>query len=145
MKKIIVVLIISLLFACSIFVNSNNFTLTSYFNTGILHIYTNRPINETSIYLANTYMSSNSSGATQKDILGESLYFENLEVGSAIKTLKAKIKFTEYINSQNLTIIYAYSKLIPKYKIINNIKINLQISTCDNYSVIGWPVIYGSF
>lgn len=145
MKKIIVVLLLCLLFACSIFIKPKHFTLKDYFEAGVLHIYTKRPINETSILLANTYMSSNPQGATNKDIIGESLYFTNLEVGSAINILKMKVKFTEYIEEQALTVIYGYSSLIPCYKTINNIKINLQISTCSEYSVIGWPVIYGSF
>ena len=145
MKKIIIILILCMLFACSIFIRPNEFSLKNYFNSGTLHIYTTHPINETSIQLTNSYISTSRKGATNKDIIGESLYFDNLEVGSAIKTLKAKIKFTEFIKEQNLTIIYAYTLLIPTSKIIDNIKINLQISTCNEYSVIGWPVIYGSF
>ena len=145
MKKIIVILVFCLLFVCSIAIKPKTFSLQNYFDSGLLHIYTKRPINETSIPLANTYMSSNSSGAKKDEIIGESLYFKNLEIGSAINKLKAKVKFTEYIDNQNLTIIYAYSKLIPKYEMVNNMKINLQISTCDEYSVIGWPLIYGSF
>ena len=145
MKKIIVVLIICLLFACGIFVKPKNFSLDTYFENELLHIYTKHPINETSIPLVNTYMSTSCKGLQKGDIVGESMYFTNLEVGSAISTLKAKVKFTEYLEDQHLTIIYAYSKLIPKFEIIKNIKINLQISTCDEYSVIGWPLIYGSF
>ena len=145
MKKIIVLLILCLLFACSIFVDQQHFSLTNYFSTGTLHIYTKRPINQTSIPLASIYMSSNADGSRPEEIIGESLYFENLEVGSAITTLKAKIKFTEYIDEQNLTLIYAHTNLINKYEIVNGVKINLQISTCDQYSVIGWPLIYGSF
>lgn len=145
MKKIIIVLILCLLFACSIFVKPTEFSLTNYFDCGVLHIYTNRPVNETSIQLSNIYMSTSSHGASKSDIIGESLYFNNLEISSAINTLKAKVKFTEYIEEQRLTVIYAYSSLIPTHKIVDNIKINLQISTCSEYSVIGWPVIYGSF
>ena len=145
MKKVIVVLILSLLFACSVFVKPKEFSLQNYFDAGLLHIYTSRPINETSIALANTYISTSSKGIKKGDILGESLYFNNLEIGSAIKKLKAKVKFTEYLDNQNLTIIYAYTNLISKYEMVNNVKINLQISTCDEYSIIGWPLIYGSF
>ena len=145
MKKIFIILILCLLFACSVFVKPKNFTLQDYFDAGILHIYTLRPINETSIPLANTYMSTSKKGLQPGDIIGESIYFNNLEVGDAIKKLKAKIKFTEYIDEQNLTIIYAYTNLISKNEIVNNIKINLQISVCDEYSIIGWPLIYGSF
>jgi len=145
MKKVIVILILCLLFACSIFVKPKEFTLTNYFDSGVLHIYSRRPLNETSISLAGTYMSTSTKGLKKGDIVGESMYFDNLEVGSAIKTLKAKVKFTEYLDEQNLTLIYAYTNLIPKHKIVNNVKVNLQISTCDEYSVIGWPLIYGSF
>ncbi len=145
MKKIIIALILCLLFACSIFVKPKQFSLTNYFDSGLLHIYTKRPINETSILLANTYMSTSNKGIKKGDIIGESLYFENLEVGSAINKLKAKIKFTEYLDNEKLTLIYAYTNLISKYEIINHTKVNLQISTCEQYSVIGWPLIYGSF
>ena len=145
MKKIIVILILCMLFACSIFIEPKTFTLSDYFDSGVLHIYTRHPINSTSIQLANTYMSTSKKGANSKDIIGESLYFNNLEIESAIKTLKAKVKFTEYLKEQKLTIIYAYTSLINCYKTIDHIKVNLQISTCDEYSVIGWPLIYGSF
>lgn len=145
MKKIIVILILCMLFACSIFIKPKDFTLRDYFDSGILHIYTRHPINSTSIQLANTYMSTSKKGASNKDIIGESLYFNNLEIESAIKTLKAKVKFTEYLKEQKLTIIYAYTSLIDCHKIVDNVKVNLQISTCDEYSVIGWPLIYGSF
>lgn len=145
MKKIIVILILSLLFACGIFVKPQNFSLKNYFNTGLLHTYTLRPLNETSIKLSNIYISTNTKGITKGETVGESLYFENLEVGSALSKLKAKVKFSEYLKEQNLTLIYAYSSLISKYEMVKNIKINLQISTCENYTVIGWPLIYGSF
>ena len=145
MKKIIVILVLCLLFACSIFIKPKEFSLNNYFDSGLLHIYTKRPINETSIAISNVYMSTSNKGVTKGDIVGESLYFNNLEVGSALQKLKAKVKFTEYIDEQNLTLIYAYTSLIPKYEMVNNVKINLQISTCDEYSVIGWPLIYGSF
>ncbi len=144
MKKICIILILSLLLGCSFFIKPKQFNLRSYFDSGVLHIYTKRPINETSIPISNLYMSTSTSGAG-KQVIGESLYFENLEIDHALTTLKAKVKFTEHIKNQNLTIIYAYTKLIPKYEIVNNVKINLQISTCEQYSVIGWPLIYGSF
>lgn len=145
MKKIIVLLVLCLLFACSIFIKPQNFTLRDYFNTGTLHIYTNRPINETSIQVLGKYMSSSPKNLVKGDVVGETLYFDNLEVGSALNKLKAKVKFTEYLSEQNLTILYAYSTLIPKHETIKNVKVNLQISTCSHYSVVGWPVIYGSF
>lgn len=145
MKKIIIVLILCLVFSCNIFIKPKEFSLQNYFDSGLLHIYTNRPINETSIGITNIYISTSNKGLTKGDVIGESLYFDNLEVNSAIQKLKAKVKFTEYLSEQNLTLIYAYTNLISKYEMVNNVKINIQISTCDEYSVIGWPLIYGSF
>ena len=145
MKKIIIILILTLLFACNIFIKPKDFSLGNYFDSGLLHIYTSRPINETSIPITHLYMSTSNKGITKGDIVGESLYFSDLEIDSALKKLKAKIKFTEYLDEQNLTLIYAHTSLISKYKMVNNVKINLQISTCNEYSVIGWPLIYGSF
>ena len=145
MKKIIILLALTLLFACNIFIKPKDFTLANYFDSGLLHIYTHRPINETSIAITNLYISTSDKGLVKGDVVGESLYFSDLEVDSALKKLKAKVKFTEYLNEQNLTLIYAYTNLISKYEMVNNVKINLQISTCNEYSVVGWPLIYGSF
>ncbi len=145
MKKIIIALILCLMFACNILTKPKQFSLQNYFDSGLLHIYTSRPINQTSIPITHLYMSTSNKGVTKGDIVGESMYFNNLEIDSALKKLKAKVKFTEFIDEQNLTLIYAYTNLISKYEMVNNIKINVQISTCNEYSVIGWPLIYGSF
>ena len=125
MKKICIILVLTVILGCSFFVKPKQFNLRSYFDSGILHIYTKQPINETSIPLANLYMSTTNKGANKNQIVGESLYFENLEVGSALTKLKATVKFTEYLENQNLTLIYAYTNLIPKHEIINNV-INLS-------------------
>ncbi|MBO5910110.1 MAG: hypothetical protein J6Q15_01230, partial [Clostridia bacterium] len=98
MKKIIVILVLCLLFACSILIQPKEFSLKNYFNSGLLHIYTKRPINETSIAITDIFMSTSTEGTVKGDIVGESLYFDNLEVGSAIQKLKAKVKFTEYLD-----------------------------------------------
>lgn len=145
MKKFIVLIILALATSCVIFVKPKTFSLKSYFDKGMLYTYTTHPINDTSIPLTGTYMSLNAEGADKDTIIGECMYFDNLEVGAALKSLKAEVKFTEYIDEQHLTIIYAYSKLIPISKNMNNHIINLQISTCNEYSVVGWPVIYGGF
>lgn len=143
MKKLFVTLSLFTLFICNIIVEQKNFSFRDYFDNGILYTYTKKPIDESSIFLANNYMTINAS--SQQEVLGESVYFENLELGSAINTLQADIKFTEYLKNEQLTIIYAYSNLIPTHKYVNNYKINLQISVANDYIVIGWPLILGSF
>ncbi len=145
MKKFIVMLVLSILFACSIFIDKKPFSLRTYFDKGALYTYTSYPINDTSIALVGNYMSISPDGANAKNTIGECLYFDNLEVGNALNRLKAKVKFTEYIEAQQLTIIYAYTKLVPKHETIGGHKINLQVSTCSEYTAIGWPVIYGGF
>ena len=145
MKKIIVLLSLALIFTCSIFIKPKDFTLVNYFDEGILYTYTSQPINDTSIHLAGTYMSLNSKGANKDNRIGECLYLDCAEINSVLTKLKAKVKFTEYIEEQQLTIIYAYSNLIPISKTIDNHKVNLQISSCSEYCAIGWPVIYSGF
>ena len=93
MKKICVIIILTLVIGCSFFVKPKQFNLRDYFDSGVLHIYTRQPINETSIPISNLYISTSTNGAG-KQIIGESLYFENLEVGSALTKLKATVKFT---------------------------------------------------
>lgn len=141
MKKFIVLPILLLIIICNIY-NKQEFSLSTYFNQGKLSYYTNTATNTLSVKLADSYMSLTKPNAK---IIGESMYFNNLEVISAIKTLKASVKFTEYLSEQNLTLIYCYTSLIPTYKYVKSNKINLQISTCEEYSIIGWPLIYGSF
>lgn len=117
MKKIFILIVVLLIILFNSFYNKNTFSLRDYFSTGKLTQYTK----------------------------GESLYFNNLEVGKAIEILNAEIKFVEYIEDRALTIIYCYTDKIKTSVYSNDKKINLQIAYCDNYSVIGWPMIFGSF
>ena len=43
------------------------------------------------------------------------------------------------------TIIYAYTDKIKKNVTIENQKVNIQIAIYPNYSIIGWPLILGSY
>lgn len=147
MKKLIFILSLSLILLCGIFFtpHQNNFSLSNYFSGTTMYTYTNECINQTSTKITNTYMSLSSKGATTQNLLGESMFFDNLEVNSALKTLKATVKFTEYLSCEQLTIIYGYSPLIDKNKVIKNNLVNIQIAISNEYTIIGWPVIYGSF
>lgn len=147
MKKIIFILSLSIILGCSIFFKpyKKRFSLTNYFHSGTLYIYTNKSINSSSVKITNNYINTSSQGATSENIIGESIYFENLEVGSAIETMKAKVMFTEYLENENLTIIYALSPLIPLKKKVKNNYINMQIAISSEYTIIGWPTILGSF
>lgn len=77
-------------------------------------------------------------------IIGESMVIERLEVGSALTTLKAKVIKTEYLEDGTV-VIYAYTTLINDKVDVSGNRVNLQIATRDNRTVIGWPLILGSY
>ena len=118
-----------------------NFSLTDYFS-GEYYAYTENPASENYIFLGFCYM--NKGKVMQHNLVGESMVIKNFEPISAIKTLNAKIVKTEVLDS-GAVVIYAYSSFINKNVTLENEKVNLQIAYYDNYSVIGWPVILGSF
>lgn len=45
----------------------------------------------------------------------------------------------------NRTIIEGYSSKLSDYRVINNRKINIQISCFDNQLIVGYPLIINSF
>lgn len=139
MKKILIAIIIISIFVCQ-FKASNSFSLIDYFD-GEYTIYTKNK-SENAINLGFCFMQKNRQST--ENIIGESLVVENLEVGSAIKTLNAKVIKTEYIEN-GIVVIYAYTN-----KILTNVKVdgkpvNLQIAQRENDFVIGWPLILGDF
>ena len=79
-----------------------------------------------------------------EECVGESMVIRDLEVGGAIKALDAKVVKTECLDS-GCIVLYAYSDKINKSVFIDNKEVNLQIAYQEDYSVIGWPLILGSF
>ncbi len=77
-------------------------------------------------------------------VVGESIKIENFEPIAGLKTLKAKVVATENLDN-GATVIYAYTNLIKDSVKIANNDVNLQIAHYDEYTVIGWPLILGSF
>ena len=118
-----------------------SFSLTDYFS-GEYYAYTEKPASENYIFLGFCYM--NKGKVINKDIIGESMVIKNFEPISAIKTLNAKIIKTEVLEN-GAVVIYAFSSLINKNVTLENEKVNLQIAHYANYSVIGSPLILGSF
>lgn len=117
MKKIFVLLILLTIILLNSYSKQTEFSLSNYFDIGTITSFKN----------------------------GESIYFTNFEVNDALKKLNAEIKFTEYIKNKDLTILYCKSPIIPKSVDVKNFNINLQIAITDDYTVIGWPMILGSF
>ena len=63
---------------------------------------------------------------------------------SALEVLNAKLIKIEQLDT-GATIFYAYTDKIKKNVTIENQKVNIQIATYSDYSVIGWPLILGSY
>lgn len=140
MKKLLLVIFMFL-----ILINSkqpNNFSLLDYF-TGEYQAYTMQPELENNVFLGNCYINYGKINNNNL-LIGESMTINNFEPSSALQKLKAIVVKTEYLEN-GATVIYAYSPLINKNVKLNNRKVNLQIAHYEQYSVIGWPLILGSF
>ena len=125
---------------------SNNyktdFSLEDYFS-GEYYCYTEQPVNNNSINLGFCHLTINQK-SSKNNIVGESVTTKNIEINSALQTLKAKVIKTEYL-SNGTTVIYAYTNLIKSSVELFNTKVNLQIALNNNTTTIGWPLILGSF
>ena len=138
MKKIIVLILLLAILVISGIEKKGEFSFASYFDYGELTIFRQSSGEVEILPNITTYKND-------KAILGESMFFENVEVDTLLKTLSANILCTEQVVEENLTILYCYSPNIPKIVSFNNFNINLQVATTDDYTVIGWPMILGSF
>lgn len=66
---------------------------------------------------------------------------------------KAYLKIKDLLNLEVVekneiagrTIIEGYSNKLKNYVVINNRKVNIQISICDDKMIVGYPLINGSF
>lgn len=141
MKKLLVVLFMFVLLMSSMGKNKKDFTLKDYVS-GEYTVYTNQELNENSVFLGTCYMTSKVSETKNK--IGESVKTNNTELVSFLKDLDADIIKTESLDC-GAVVISAYSPKIDKTIEIDNQKVNLQIASYDDYSIIGWPVILGSF
>ena len=119
----------------------NNFTLLDYFS-GEYTAYTEEQVNDNCINLGFCYMQDKN--VERSFLVGESLKIVNFEPINALKKLNAKIVKTEYLED-GLVVIYAYTNLIKETVEIDNKNINIQIAQNDDYSIIGWPLILGSY
>ncbi|MBQ8615225.1 MAG: YwmB family TATA-box binding protein [Clostridia bacterium] len=117
-----------------------DFSLLDYFS-GTYTVYTSNSTGTDSVDLGFCYMNSK---PVADHVVGESMVIINFEVGDAIKTLNAKIVKTEYLED-GTTVIYAFTNLIPEKVQVSGRNVNLQIATKEERTVIGWPLILGSF
>ena len=138
MKKFLVVIAVFLVLICSKNVE-NDFTLLDYFS-GEYTSYTEEIENEESLNLG--FMQNR--GVDKNKLVGESLKIYNFEPIDALKKLNATLIKTECLDD-GLVVIYAYTNKIKDYVEMDNKKVNIQIANNDECSVVGWPLILGSF
>lgn len=139
MKKIAVVLVMFLIILSGA-KNEKQFSLLNYFS-GEYIAYTSEDSGEDCIDLGFCYVNSK---PVENCVVGESIEIENCEVASALSVLNARVVKTEYLED-GTTIIYAYSNLINEKVEVFGKKVNLQIATKNERTIIGWPLILGSF
>ena len=138
MKKL---LIVATLFI--ILLNANegkHFSLLDYFE-GEYYAYTESRISFDSINLGMCYMTESS--VLVEDVVGESIKVYNFEPISALEQLNARLIKTEQV--EGATVFYAYSHLVDRSINVFGTECNIQIAYYDDYSIIGWPMILGSF
>jgi hypothetical protein len=140
MKKFLIVICLVLVLISSKNVE-NDFTLLDYFS-GEYSSYTDSAIGETSLNLG--FCFEQSEVVDKNELIGEKVKLYNFEPIDALKKLKANIVKTEYLDS-GLIVIYAYTNLINNSVDFEDKKVNLQIAQTDSVTVIGWPLILGSF
>ncbi len=119
----------------------NDFTLLDYFS-GEYMAYTETSKSENCVNLGFCYMQDEV--VKENELVGESLKIYNFEPISALEKLNAKLVKTEYLEN-GTTIIYAYTNLIKEKVEVENKNVNIQIAQNDEYSIIGWPLILGSY
>ena len=140
MKKILIVVVLFMILITNLNQNQD-FSLLDYFN-GEYYSYTTAPVGDNFVNLGNCYMNFSSTRAN--NIIGESMVIKNFEVSNAIKVLNAQVKKTEYLQDGTV-VIYAFTNKINRDVNIDGEKVNLQIACYEDYSVLGWPLILGSF
>ena len=140
MKKLIVVLFLFFVLVSNINTRKE-FSLKDYVS-GDYAVYTNKKVNDSSIFLGTCFMSKNAD--TSNDIIGESIKTSNIELVTLLKELDAEIISTEYLEC-GAVVISAFSQKINDRVKVGGQNINLQIAAYTDYSIIGWPLILGSF
>lgn len=140
MKKVVVVLFLFFLLLSSLN-NKKEFTLKD-FMSGEYTAYTKNEICDSSIFLGTCYMTKNAN--VKDEIIGESIKTTNTELAKLLGDLDASVVKTELLDC-GAVVISAFSPKIGDAVMLDDKKVNLQIASYTDYSIVGWPVILGSF
>ena len=135
MKKLFVLITILIILANNF--NAKDFSLLEHFD-GEYYAYTKQD-HDGAKNLGFCYMTNE----MVENKIGESMVFKNLEIGAAIDELNAKVVKTERV--LDATIIYCYTDKIDDNVDLFDTKVNLQIAQYEDRTIIGWPLILGSY
>ena len=139
MKKFAVTIFIFIVLLSCVNTKSQ-FSLLDYFS-GEYTVYTSQGAGENCVDLGFCYMNSN---PVENNVVGESVVVNNLELGSALSILNARVVKTEYLED-GTTVIYAHTNKIREQVKVDGKNVNLQIANKGEKFVIGWPLILGSY
>ncbi len=124
----------------SAYYNKKTFTLRDYFS-GDYEMYSLNDDGGECVNLGFCYINSES---RLKGVIGERMVIKNMELEAALKSLKARVVKTEYLED-GTNVVYAHTNLINDAVEIFSDWVNLQIAFKNNRYVVGWPLILGSF
>lgn len=138
MKKILIfiIMLIIVIFNCAYI--KKDFSLRDYFPEGQITIYSNIADCDNQQIVQDVYITHN-----RNSVIGESVFLKNFETDQILKILGAKVMSVEYVDE--LTILFCRTDKISKLVEHSDQKINLQIASCEEYTVVGWPMILGAF
>ncbi len=138
MKKILIIISLFTILLSS--TPNVDFTLLDYFD-GEYFAYSNVPLSKDYVSLGSCYMNL---GEVDGKIIGESMIIQNCELASVIEELDAEIIMVEVL-TDGTNVLYCHTDLIARHIKLDNKDVNLQIAQNYEYTVIGWPLILGSF
>ena len=100
-----------------------------------------------------TYMPSNIkcgkiyiTDKNQQINFGESVVIsDRIDFDQFVKNNELIVISLEKIEDINIDVYLLYSKYLPKYRIVNNKKYNLQVCLTQSSTKIGYPAIFDSF
>lgn len=138
MKKILIFIVLLVIVILNFAYVKKDFSLRDYFPEGQITIFSNIQDCDNQEIIKDVYITQN-----RNSVIGESVFLKNFEIGQILKILSAKVLSVEYLD--DLTILFCKTDKISKLVKHNGQKINLQIASCEDYTVVGWPMILGGF
>ena len=118
----------------------DNISLADYFD-GECIVYTDSDNTLDSVDLGFCFMSSSNA---KGEVFGESIKVECIEIAAAIEVLGASLKKVEVLDDSTI-VLYCYTDKIATHVIVDGESVNIQIAQKAECTIIGWPLILGSY